>query len=244
MHSDSTVLSTANAREFDRLAIEVFHVPSLLLMENAARGCTDALEAWSRSDVLPLEQRVVIVCGRGNNGGDGLAIARQLVTRGYQVDIGLLADEDELSSDAAVHWKIVNALNLSCRIFGNPQALDSGTEFQEWLEQKPCDWIVDAILGTGIRLPLAGGLQQVIRAINKNQAKKLAVDLPTGLQGDAVEPQNAADNPIVLADFTVTFVARKPIMATDFGKKYCGLIKVVDIGVPLDIVGKTIEEIN
>ena len=128
---DSFALNREQSRDIDRRAIEEYGFKGLVLMENAGRGCVDVLER------LGIEGAVVILCGKGNNAGDGFVIARHLAIRGYECRVVLISPETELSGDAAANYQIIAKLGLPMH-----RSLDEVRQFS-------ADWIVDALLGTG-----------------------------------------------------------------------------------------------
>lgn len=217
--------SCAKIRQFDQIAIKVFKIPSIVLMENAARGCTDFLcEA-------EVPQTIPILCGIGNNGGDGLAMARHLKVRGFSPSVFLLGATDRLTSDASVNYEICQALGIPVSTY---QELDlSGVEqILKLIQHMEGDWIVDAILGTGAKLPLRSPLDRLIEGLNGISKSRFAVDLPTGMDGDS---DRQAFSPIYRADKTATLVCRKLAMNSSEGRQFCGSIREIDIGAPYSV---------
>ncbi len=171
------ILTAAQMQYIDRLTTERFGVPSLTLMENAGRNVVDFLNAR----LAPLTaQRIVILCGKGNNGGDGLVIARLLRDQGLNPRVLLFADPEGLRGDAAVNW-------ARLRSSGLPEIVEDSNAWQAVIAtlNEPT-LIVDALLGTGIAKPLEGFLLEVVRDANRkfSSTKVLAVDLPTGISAD------------------------------------------------------------
>jgi NAD(P)H-hydrate epimerase len=204
-------LTREQVRSIDRKAVEDYGMSGLVLMENAGRGCSDKLCE------IGIVGKVVIVCGKGNNGGDGFVIARHLAARGHFVRVMLAAKPDELQGDAAANYAVLKSAGFP--IVG----------IERLIEELPnADWIVDALLGTGAsgdpRSPISG----VIAQINNVNARKLAVDLPSGLDCDTGIP----GNPTFRADHTCTFVAPKVGFANPAAKEFVGTVSVHDIGVP------------
>ncbi|MEO7142312.1 MAG: NAD(P)H-hydrate epimerase, partial [Bryobacteraceae bacterium] len=186
------VLTAAQMREVDRLTVER-GIPPLILMENAAHRVTEFLEKRFR----PLAgERVVVICGKGNNGGDGLAIARQLLTgaRVGRLDIVLAADAAELKGDAAANYRMLKACG------GAPSS-------EITCAMRDATVVVDALLGTGVKGAAAGGALKLIREMNGGfpLAKIVAVDIPSGMASDT----GTSAGECVKADFTVTFTAPK-----------------------------------
>ncbi len=170
------VLDNDALREADRHTIEDLGVLGLILMENAATGLVDALrETW------PEARRVLILCGRGNNGGDGLAVARHLVNGGHEVDLFLVADPETLTSDAKTNLAWARAVGLEVQVVESDdlEALEN-----HLLGSDPPDVIIDALLGTGLDRPLAGRLARVVDMVNRCPAPVVAVDVPTKVESE------------------------------------------------------------
>jgi NAD(P)H-hydrate epimerase len=211
-------LSSRQLRELDRRAIHVFGIPGPVLMENAGKATAEYMLSCG------IAGKVVICCGKGNNGGDGLVIARHLDAAGIAVEIILTAPVDQLSEDTALQFHIVDRSGLSLSVPGLDQL--TGAWFAERLIG--ADWIVDALFGTGLTGPLRPPLDRVVTAINNSPAKKLAVDIPSGLNGDTGQPLGAT----IRASYTVTFVALKPGFNNPNAAAWLGKVVVVPIGLP------------
>lgn len=216
-----SVLNRRQVREVDRRAIEDLKMPGLVLMENAGRGCCDVLQ------MLGVRGPVLVVCGKGNNGGDGFVIARHLDNLGVAVDVALLCSADELRGDAAANFRWLTETNAN--IF----TLDSH-EFSNHLSLtvNRAEWIIDALLGTGASGTPRPPYDEVIRQLNASTARRLAVDIPSGLNCDSGE----VGEPTFNADRTCTFVAVKPGMLPDEAQKLIGIIHVLPIGVPNHVI--------
>jgi NAD(P)H-hydrate epimerase len=220
--TNSLYLTRQHVRQIDATAIEQYGMQSLVLMENAGRGATDVLER------LGIAGLVVICCGHGNNGGDGLVMARHLELRGHDVKVLILPPEGKsvsdsenwLSPDAAANWKILKAAGTPVEIVADvPQSL---------LCLQEADWIVDALLGTGACGEPRAPLDLVIDTINAAGKRTLAVDLPSGLDCDTGQPATHG----IRASHTVTFVAQKIGFANPAAKSFTGEVHVTDIGIP------------
>jgi NAD(P)H-hydrate epimerase len=192
------ILTAAQMQRIDRLTTERYGVPSLTLMENAGRGVVEFLE----ERFPPLEQqRIVILCGRGNNGGDGLVVARLLRDKGLKPRVLLFADPQKVQGDAAVN---LERLAISAM----PEVVESLEAWQRLkLSLKGTTLLVDALLGTGLAKPLGGLLLEVVREVNTElaAAQVVAVDLPSGISADTGELIGEH----VRAGFSVTFTAPK-----------------------------------
>lgn len=210
-------LSRDEVRRIDERALREYGVPGMVLMENAARGAVE----WLVS--LGIAGRVVICTGRGNNGGDGFAMARHLDCRRVDVRVLHFGDPGRLAGDAAANCAIVQAAGIPCRAFDSiPDAHELDAELAA------ADWIVDALLGTGTRGEIREPFVTAIGRINAAGRKVLAVDLPSGLDCDTGAPLG----PCVRADHTVTFVARKKGFDLAESTRWTGAVHVADIGAP------------
>ncbi len=212
------VLTAAQMREVDRRTSEL-GVPGAILMENAGQRVVEFLER----QYAPLaEQRIVVLCGKGNNGGDGLVVARQLHTRIHprSLDVVLAGDPAEMRGDAAQNLRMLQAA-------GCPVLRGSTPEMQA------ATLIVDALLGTGIHGPATGKSAELIRAINNGfpLADVVAVDLPSGLDSDSGDIAGDA----VHADHTVTFTAPKICQVLSPACELGGKLHVAAIGSPPEL---------
>jgi len=210
--------TAAQMREMDRRTIEDYGVPSLVLMENSALRVVDVIaERFG-----PLRgKRVGVVCGKGNNGGDGLAVARHLATRfGAEVEVWLAADPQALTGDAAANFKMAVRFGLNFLASDAPQ-VKGGAEL-----------IVDALLGTGIRGGVTGEYAEVISAMNGAGCPVIAVDVPSGLDADTGKVEGAC----VRAALTVTFALPKVGLMVYPGAEYVGELVVADIGMPRQVM--------
>lgn len=213
-------LSRDEVRAVDRHAIEQWQVPGVVLMENAGRGAADILAR----QFLPIANRsVAIVAGRGNNAGDGFVIARHLHRMGAECKVYLTSPPDQISGDAALNLRIIQAIGLDVREAGEQ---DMGN-LADWLSD--ANVIVDALGGTGIEGTLRGRLAEAVMQINiaGQSVTVLSVDIPTGLDCDT----GTAAGPAVRARMTVTFVARKKGFDNPDSGNYTGEVIVQDIGI-------------
>ncbi len=214
------ILTAAQTREADRRTIEA-GIPGVILMENAALRVVEFLV----ERFAPLrEQRVVVYCGKGNNGGDGLAIARQLLVRrlAASVEVVLGAAPEELKGDAAANYRMLVAAG--------------GEAHQELSAERPPTLIVDAVLGTGLSGAATGRAAELIEEIQDlagEGAKVVAVDIPSGLPSDG----GACTGEHVIADYTVTFTALKPAHVLPPNCDACGEIVLGQIGTPWELYG-------
>ena len=222
-------LNRQQIREVDRRAVEEYGMSSLVLMENAGRGCTDKLLE------LGVAGPVVICCGKGNNAGDGFVVARHLDLRGAQVKVLLWSDPSELRGDAAANYRILVNSDVPIVVF------DRAPDQANLDEQVAgADWIIDALLGTGARGEPRPPLDAVIDRLNDHSAKKLAIDLPSGLDCDTGQPARHTFR----ADHTCTFVAAKPGFLLPDSGPYVGHVHVLDIGAPRKLVEEALRAAN
>ncbi len=218
-------------QELDTETIDGLGIPSIVLMENASRGAADF---FSEIFPLPLYQNVVVVAGKGNNGGDGLAIGRILFQKGYHVEFMLLATPEKLNPDPKINHDILTRLHLPITIIAD------NTDFPRMagiLEKyQPADtFIVDALFGTGLNAPVKSGLYaETIHLISQSPFKVAAVDLPSGLS-ESFLPE---EGPHVSAHATATFQCLKLAHLYPDGNMYCGTIRVIDIGIPHHFIAR------
>jgi NAD(P)H-hydrate epimerase len=217
-------LSREEVRMLDRRAIEEFGVPGVVLMENAGRGTAELLLS------LGIHRKVVICCGKGNNGGDGFVIARHLDNRGTPVRVLLFARPEDLSGDAAVNYRIIARAGLPMVIHAGNPVDDKAVR----ADLAAAEWIVDALFGTGLTGPVRNPFDQIITAINESSARVLAVDIPSGLDCDTGQPLG----PTVRAHHTATFVAMKRGFANPAARQWLGQVHVLDIGAPRRLLEK------
>lgn len=198
-------------QEIDRIAIEEQGIPSLTLMENAGKAVAEVAMDMAKPDAS-----ISIVCGRGNNGGDGLVAARYLIENGYKPSICLLGDISNIKNDVKVNLEKLTKLNYSLANEINPDS----------------DLIIDAIFGTGFKGETEGKVAQIIEFINALKRPVLTVDVPSGL--DATTGKAAKF--CIKADKTVTFGLPKQGFYVGDGPKYAGQITVKQIGFPKELL--------
>jgi NAD(P)H-hydrate epimerase len=253
------ILTREQVREVDRRAVAEYGMSGLVLMENAGRGVADVLcgLVWEPSpggrgqgegaELAPLadtltptlsqgaREPVVIVCGKGNNGGDGFVIARHLDLRGLRVRAMLLAEPKELRGDAAANFGIIEKAGLAIEVFNAP--LDVA-KFKQALGGSFL--LIDAILGTGATGEPKSPYAEAIELMNESGIKIVAVDLPSGLDCDT----GVAARHTIRAAHTCTFVAAKPGLMVARAAEYVGHLHVCDIGVPRKLIEEISTEIH
>jgi NAD(P)H-hydrate epimerase len=213
-------LTREQVREVDRRAIEEYGMSGLVLMENAGRGCVDKLCEFG------VQGPVVICCGRGNNAGDGFVIARHLDLRGYTARALIFSDPAELRGDAAANYAILAKCGVPVSVLTTVDDERLATALAD------ADWIVDALLGTGARGEPKPPLDRLIERLNQQPARRLAVDLPSGLDCDTGQPARHTFR----AHHTCTFVAAKTGFASPAALEFLGQVHVLDIGVPRRLI--------
>lgn len=211
--------TAAEMMEIDRQAIQERGVPGVVLMENAGRACCRHLTE-SFSSLFP--GPVLVLAGKGNNGGDGYVIARVLSDLGWRVETVVMAPEQSISGDAAVMLKILRQLDLPVSF------VNQAEELKQAFSRVDPAVIVDAIFGTGLSSEVRGLQAEAIRLTNTASAMVFSVDIPSGVDGSNGRVCGLA----VDADLTVTFDTAKIGHATQPGATCSGSLKVVDIGIP------------
>jgi hydroxyethylthiazole kinase-like uncharacterized protein yjeF len=213
--SGHEILTVAETTEADKLAVAT-SIASLKLMENAGRAVADEIvKRWPR-------RPTVVLCGPGNNGGDGYVCARHLKERGWGVWVESLVEPQSLTGDAA-------------EMFGRWK----GTTVMADRKNPPAELIVDAMFGAGLSRPLEGAARGIAKWMRTARLPCVAVDVPSGIHGDTGRALDAKDATFVRADVTVTFFRKKPVHAMRPQRFTCGEVVVADIGIP-DAVLETI----
>jgi hydroxyethylthiazole kinase-like uncharacterized protein yjeF len=237
-------------RALDRRVIEEVGLPGLVLMENAALGVVEAIARH-----YPAAESAAIFCGPGNNGGDGLAVARQLAARGYGVEVFVAAGGRPLAGDAALQLAVCRRLGLTVHEIG-PAAPTGGVgakdgesaglpgdgEDGEEADQPGVagwvaaawehDLVVDALFGTGLARPLGGFFARLVEGLNEVPRPRVAVDIASGISGSSAEPLG----PHLRADLTVTFAAPKVGHIFPPASAAAGELAVADLGYPARLV--------
>jgi hydroxyethylthiazole kinase-like uncharacterized protein yjeF len=218
------ILNSQQMREADRQTIDEIGLPSIVLMENAGRQAVAAMEAAFEELAT---SRVGVLCGRGNNGGDGFVVARTHAQRGIEATVFLLGSVAEVRGDARVNLEILGRVGVT---------VVEVTSAQEWelhfSEISECDLIVDAIVGTGFHGPLTGLLETVVADVNELGAPVVAIDLPTGVSADSNELEGEA----IEATMTVTLAAPKLPLILPPADAYGGDLVIADIGIPASVI--------
>lgn len=212
------VVTSEQMRNIDRRASSEFGIPSIVLMENAALAVADVIhERYAEAE------RVAVLCGTGQNGGDGFAIARHLFNRGYSPLVVLVGDEAKVTGDSATNLGICRRMQLTVRTVGDAREID-----EAMVHVLDADLVVDALFGTGLTRPLDGMYAETAEMLRNLHVPVVAVDIPSGLQASS----NRVEGPVIHADLTVTFAAPKPAHVFQPAAALCGEVIVADISIP------------
>ena len=227
---DKMKLVTAEEmRSIDVYTIQEVGVPGVVLMENASLGVVHAIEGF-RDENIPSSHRpftVSIFVGRGNNGGDGLVVARHLANRGYNVRTYLMAEPDKFAGDALTNLQIAHNMRLPMEYILSAEQLDIHKK-----DIAASDLLVDAIFGTGLKGAVRGLAASVIEFLNSTGVPVIAIDLPSGLEAG----KGRIEGSCVRATVTVTMALPKRGLLLYPGAGFVGELQVVDIGVPPEVV--------
>jgi hydroxyethylthiazole kinase-like uncharacterized protein yjeF len=212
-------------RTVDRLAATRYGIASLILMENAAMACFRTIARIAKGKKSP----VLIIVGKGNNGGDGLAIARHLFVNGWDPRIISLQPKKGFQGDCLAQYVMVRKLKIPC--------FDFSRKIQRRVlraQLKRCALVVDALFGSGLTRPVEGRFLKIIKAVNASGRPVLAVDIPSGLNADTGEPMPIA----VRARWTVTFGLMKKGFLNPLAACYVGKVIVETIGLPQALLNR------
>ncbi len=226
-------LSRAQVRRVDQLAVEQLGISGVVLMENAGRNAAQLIQQKYTSP-KPSLGRAFVMCGTGNNGGDGCVIARHLANAGWAVRTVVFGDAARMSPDMRTNFNVLVAMKLE------PTVAVSSAEHRTILESIAADDVViDSLLGTGFQGDMRSPMAAFIEGLNKAPKRAMvAIDLPSGLDCDTGKPSPAT----IRADLTITFVAQKIGFNAPTTQEYLGEVHVADIGTPpalVDVVQTT-----
>lgn len=204
----------------DSISIERYGIPGIVLMENAAlkvagEACRMLGEVWNK--------KILVIAGKGNNGGDAFAVARHLFLRKASVRVYLLCNPEEVRDDALVNYRIINRLGIPVEVVDNPSGLREMNK-----ELKDCSLIIDGLYGTGFRGEINGIAAEVVQMVNNSGVKVLSIDIPSGVDGTTGKVSLSC----VRADSTVTFGLPKFGLLVHPGCDYTGKLLIADIGLP------------
>lgn len=219
----SIILTRDQVRLVDQLAIQRFGMSGLVLMENAGRNAAEIIRR-SYGDI----GEAVILCGSGNNGGDGFVIARHLHDSGWSVWSILVGNEASLTEDTRANFGIARSMSLPIGSVHSPENIAGALK-----SLSASTVVIDALLGTGFRGDVRSPLAELIRVVNDAPRRAtVAIDVPSGLDCDTGEPSHAT----IRADLTITFVALKRGFLKPGAAAYLGRVEVADIGAPRELI--------
>ncbi|MBN2735649.1 MAG: NAD(P)H-hydrate dehydratase [Spirochaetales bacterium] len=222
------IVTVKTMQDMDKKAIEVYRIPEILLMENAALAAYRAMESWLKRK----KQRIIIFCGSGNNGGDGIALARKLHSEKHKVFVVLLSSPDKFGQSAQIHFQALKSMNIMIRDFEPLHDLE--------IKLAHCDIIVDALLGTGLARVIEGNYAKVVEMINRSGKKVISLDIPSGVNGNSGKIMGSA----VKAHRTVSFGLPKQGNLLYPGFEQNGRLLVSHISFPPELYTKADSEIT
>ena len=214
------LFSTDQIRKIDEYAIKHLGIPGIVLMENASR---EIYKKISEQIEFLESPKIDLICGKGNNGGDGFATARHFSNAGYKVEVVYLGSENEMSEDCRFNFQLLKKLSKTNKDI----QLVKFVSVRSLSSLKRCNVICDAILGSGSHGELREPYRSIITYLNKLKAIKIAIDLPTGLDADSGYSEFS-----FIADFTITLGQLKKGLFVGDGKVYSGEIEKGGIGIP------------
>jgi NAD(P)H-hydrate epimerase len=218
------VLNTKQMREADRRTIEDIGIPSIVLMENAGRHVVASMESTFENLA---SMRVAVLCGRGNNGGDGFVVARVLAERSVEASVFLVGKGAEVKGDARINLDVLGQLGIDVVEVADASA---------WELQSSAilgaDLVVDALFGTGLNGPLSGLAETIAADLNASSRPVVSIDLPSGLSADGPD----VPGPAVHATLTVTLAAPKLPLVLPPAEALAGNLVIADIGIPRSVI--------
>lgn len=218
------LLKAEEMKRIDKKASTDYEIPSLILMENAGLRTVEIIDEMLGE---PAGKTVVVIAGKGNNGGDGLVIARHLINAGVMVDIFMLGEADQMTADSSTNYRILKKMTDRIYPLFTEQHLD-----RLMLSLLVCDIIVDAMYGIGFKGTLGDFDSRVVKMINWCKSPVVAVDIPSGVEADTGKVHGEA----VKAWQTVTFALPKIGLVVEPGKDYAGTLTVADISIPRSLL--------
>lgn len=212
-------ITTREMKRLDEAAIHDYGIPSLILMENAGRGIADLTERMTRGR----RKKVLVICGKGNNGGDGFVAARHLANRGYRVALVLLAEPGDLKEDPKINFHILKKMHIPIHVLVSKRAVGRLGKLL-----KSAHFVLDGVFGVGLTRPVNGIFHDVIELMNRSGKHILAIDVPSGLNSDTGQVLGVA----VRARATGTLGRAKRGLFVGDGPKHVGQVTVLDISIP------------
>ena len=218
------LLKSEDVKRIDKYAVEKLNMPEIMLMENAGIGLV--------KNVRDNKKNILIVCGKGNNGGDGLVLARQLLSRGNEPEVFIFGKEEQLKGSVKVNYDILKKMNCIISFLKKDNNIEN---FNVAMDKS--DLVVDAVFGIGLSREIEGMYKDVINIINDSEKEILAVDTPSGFNCSTGEIFKTC----IKAKKTVTFIGEKFGFENKEASKYTGEIVVEQISIPIKIVEKILE---
>lgn len=216
-------LTREQVRQVDQLAITRYGMSALVLMENAGLNASRLIDQHFKPT-----GSAFIVCGMGNNGGDGCVIARHLLNAGWSVMVLMAGDPEKMSRETEANCNIVRAMGIATAM-----APDQQVQLAALQTMSSDDLIIDALLGTGFSGEVREPAASLIHAMNETPKRAIvAIDIPSGLDCDSGQPSNAT----VQAQMTITFVAQKSGFAKPVASEFLGQVHLADIGAPHELI--------
>lgn len=219
------ILTSKSSREMDKISIDKWGIPSILLMENAVFSLLKHFK--DLDDIL-------VICGPGNNGGDGLALARHLLNLNKRVRVFIAADTSRKTNDFNTNFKLLECLKVEIIVLSDDEGLSA---FKKSISE--CKVLVDCIFGTGLNRNIDGIYSKLINEINKSKAYKISIDIPSGLCSDTGIPLGET----IFADKTITFQSLKKGFINYEALDYIGELIVENIGIPNEIEKEVSESV-
>ena len=219
------LVTAREMQNLDRLAVEEYSIPGIVLMENASKAVADvAVWMLDKCEV----NSIIVVCGKGNNGGDGFGAARWLASYGYDVKVMFVGDDlDVVQGDAAIELNMLLSAGVDVVCVADEEAL-----FVAEVDLQNADLIIDAMLGTGFEGELRGNYKKLCQIINDCETKVLAVDVPTGVNAD----KGTVADDAIRADATVTMALVKCGMLQYPAREFVGELHIAEIGMPQNML--------
>ncbi len=216
-------VSAGQMKKLDETAIKRYGIPSPILMENAGRGIADLAEKI----VGQKSKKILVICGKGNNGGDGFVAARHLANCGYRVQVIMLSRTSDLKNDPKLNFQILKKMRIPVKCITSQSKT---SQFKAFVQKS--DLIIDGIFGVGLKRPVKGLFYDVISILNASKKQILAIDVPSGLDSDSGEELGIA----VRAFATGTLGAAKRGLLLKRGPKCSGKVTVLDISIPRELL--------
>ncbi len=223
--SKPAALSASTIMKLDQITSAQFKIPTLLLMENAGRSVAEEAKK-----IMSKKGSVLILCGSGNNGGDGFAAARHLTNAGVSVNIWIIGRPERFKPDTVANYQMMTAMGIPFKLFD----ADLMKNFMKDL--KSSKLIIDALFGVGLSRNLEEPYISLVDLVNKAKKRVLSIDLPSGLHADTGNVMGKC----IRAHTTVTLAALKPGLYVNEGPAHAGKIKIADISIPKVLIEKAL----